>query len=94
MIGIRDDLFRRLLHNAGWLLSGTIVATALSLGSVVIKARALGPELFGVLAVITAYVAVVERLTTFEPWVALIKYGAEAWRGSGRTADTSSKSGR
>jgi len=74
----QDALFRRLLHNAGWLLSGTVVATALTLGSTVIKARVLGPPLFGVLAVITAYVAVVERLATFQPWPALIKYGAEA----------------
>lgn len=74
----KDALFRRLLQNAGWLLSGTVVATALTLGSTVIKARTLGPELFGVLAVIAAYVAVVERLATFQPWLALIKYGAEA----------------
>ena len=74
----QDDLFRRLLHNAGWLLSGTVIATALGLAGTVIKARALGPELFGVLAVITAYVAIVGRLATFQPWLALIKYGAEA----------------
>jgi O-antigen/teichoic acid export membrane protein len=73
-----DDLFRRLLQNAGWLLSGTVIATALGLGGTVIKARALGLQLFGVLAVVTAYVAVVERLATFQPWLALIKYGAEA----------------
>ncbi len=75
-----DTLFRRLLQDAGWLLSGTVVATALTLGSTVIKARALDPELFGVLAVVAAYVAVVERLATFQPWAALIKYGAEALR--------------
>lgn len=63
----KDDLFRRLLQNAGWLLSGTVIATALGLGSTVIKARVLGPELFGVLAVIMAYVAIVERVATFQP---------------------------
>jgi O-antigen/teichoic acid export membrane protein len=75
---LRDGLFRRLLQNAGWLLSGTAVATALGLGSTVLKARALGPGRFGILAVIVAYVAIVERLATFQPGLALIKYGAEA----------------
>jgi O-antigen/teichoic acid export membrane protein len=75
-----DGLFRRLLQNAGWLLSGTAIATALGLGGTVLKARALGPELFGVLAVIAAYVAIMERLATFQPGLALIKYGAEALR--------------
>jgi O-antigen/teichoic acid export membrane protein len=74
----KDDIFRRLLHNAGWLLSGTMIAAALSMGSMVIKARALGTELFGVLAFVLAYVAVVERLAMFQPWLALIKYGAES----------------
>jgi O-antigen/teichoic acid export membrane protein len=74
----RDDIFRQLLQNAGWLLGGTVIAAALGLGSTVIKARTLGPELFGVLAVIVAYVAIVERVATFQPWVALIKYGAVA----------------
>jgi O-antigen/teichoic acid export membrane protein len=74
----KDDIFRRLLHNAGWLLSGTVMASALTLGSTVIKARSLGPKLFGVLAVVLAYVAVVERIAAFQPWLALIKYGAEA----------------
>ncbi|MCL5280358.1 MAG: oligosaccharide flippase family protein [Planctomycetes bacterium] len=73
-----DGLFRRLVQNAGWLLSGTAVATVLGLGGTVLKARALGPGLFGVLAVIVAYVAIVERLATFQPALALIKYGAEA----------------
>jgi O-antigen/teichoic acid export membrane protein len=73
-----DGLFRRLLQNAGWLLSGTAIVTVLALGATVLKARALGPGLFGVLAVIVAYVAIVERLATFQPGLALIKYGAEA----------------
>jgi O-antigen/teichoic acid export membrane protein len=74
----KDDVFRQLFVNAGWLLSGTFVATLLGLFSTVIKARTLGPGLFGLLAVITAYVAIVGRLTTFQPWIALIKYGASA----------------
>jgi O-antigen/teichoic acid export membrane protein len=73
-----DGLFRQLLQNAGWLLSGTAVATMLGLGGTVLKAQALGPGPFGVLAVIVAYVAIVERLATFQPGLALIKYGAEA----------------
>jgi O-antigen/teichoic acid export membrane protein len=75
---LQDALFRRLLQNTGWLLSGSVVATALGLLSTVLKTQALGPELFGLLAVILAYVATVGRLATFQPWQALIKFGAEA----------------
>lgn len=74
----KDDVFRRLLKNVGWLLSGSFIATFLGLISTVVKTRALGAEMFGLLAVIMAYVAIVQRLTAFQPWLALIKYGAEA----------------
>jgi len=74
----KDDVFRRLFVNAGKLLSANAVAAVLGLVATVLTARALGPELFGLLAVVTAYVAVVQGLATFNPWAALIKYGAEA----------------
>lgn len=75
---LTDHLFRRLFHNAAILLSGTAGASLLTLGTFALTARALGPEGFGILMLIKAYVFVVDRLVSFQPWQALIKYGADA----------------
>lgn len=71
-----DPLFRRLMKNSGLLLGGSGLATALGLASSVLKARALGPELFGLLAVVTAFAGTVTLLTTISPSQAVIKFGA------------------
>jgi O-antigen/teichoic acid export membrane protein len=74
----RDELINRLVKNAGYLLSGNLVAAALGLAALALTARALGPEQLGLLALIEAYTRVVDRLIRLEPWQALIKYGADA----------------
>ena len=73
-----NDLFTRLFKNAGILLTGNAGASILGLGSLALTGRALGPEKLGILALIQAYVAVVDGLFNFQSWQALIKYGAEA----------------
>ena len=77
----RDDLIQRLIRNAGYLLSGNLAAAGLGLIALALMARALGPEQLGLLALIEAYVRVVDRLIRLEPWQALIKYGADALEG-------------
>jgi O-antigen/teichoic acid export membrane protein len=77
----RDELLRRLMKNSGYLVSGNMVAAGLGLVALAASARALGPELLGVLALIEAYTALVDRLIRLEPWQALIKYGADALEG-------------
>ena len=74
----RDELLRRLVRNAGYLVSGNVVAAGLGLVALALTARALGPEVLGLLALIEAYAALVDRLLRLEPWQALIKYGADA----------------
>jgi O-antigen/teichoic acid export membrane protein len=74
----RDELLRRLAKNAGYLVSGNVVAAGLGLIALALIARALGPKELGLLALIEAYVALVDRLIRLEPWQALIKYGADA----------------
>jgi O-antigen/teichoic acid export membrane protein len=73
----RDELLRRLVRNAGYLVSGNVVAAGLGLVALALTARTLGPELLGLLALIEAYAALVDRLLRLEPWQALIKYGAD-----------------
>jgi O-antigen/teichoic acid export membrane protein len=78
----RDELLRRLMKNAGYLASGNVAAAGLGLVALALSARVLGPELLGVLALIEAYTALVDRLIRLEPWQALIKYGADALEGN------------
>jgi O-antigen/teichoic acid export membrane protein len=74
---IRDDLLRRLLRNTSYLVTGTAGASFLALLALALTARALGPELLGILAMIQAFAGMVDR-ARIETSPALIKYGAEA----------------
>jgi O-antigen/teichoic acid export membrane protein len=74
----RGAILRRLFQNAALLLSGNLGASALGLASIVLTARALGVEQFGVLVLITTYVLIVDRLVNFQSWQAVIKYGTNA----------------
>jgi O-antigen/teichoic acid export membrane protein len=76
--GWRDEIWRRLLRNVGYLVGGNAAASAIGLVSLALTARALGPEGLGVLALIEAYSRLIDRLCRLEPWQALIKYGAHA----------------
>jgi O-antigen/teichoic acid export membrane protein len=77
----KDALLVRIYQNASWLLGGRMGASLLALVSTAITARALGPESFGHLALITAYVLVIDRLVNFQSWQMVIKYGADALEG-------------
>lgn len=72
-----DDVFRRLFVNAGKLLSANAVAAGLGLVTTVLTARALGPQNYGILALVLVYQLSVGRLVTFNAWQAIIKFGSE-----------------
>ena len=71
-----DGLLARIFRNAGALLGGKAVAGLLSLGTLALTARGLGPELFGALILIHSYVKLIGGLTKFQSWQAVIHYGA------------------
>src|SRR3989338_3780280 len=71
------ELIQRLLKNAGILLAGNSIAYFLGFVSYLLTARSLGPQQFGVLITIQAYVLVIDRLVNFQSWQAIIKFGAE-----------------
>ncbi|MFP6730768.1 MAG: oligosaccharide flippase family protein [Alphaproteobacteria bacterium] len=71
-----DGFLGRIFRNAGALLGGKAVAGALSLGTLAVTARGLGPELFGTLILIHSYVKLVGGLTKFQSWQAVIHFGA------------------
>ncbi|MFQ5784518.1 MAG: lipopolysaccharide biosynthesis protein [Alphaproteobacteria bacterium] len=71
-----EGFFRRVFRNAGVLLGGKAASGLFGLGALALTARALGPELFGVLVLIHTYTQIVAGLTTFQSWQAVIRYGA------------------
>lgn len=80
-----DDVFRRLFINAGKLLSANAVAAVLGLIATVLTARALGPQNYGILALVLVYELTVGKLVTFNAWQAIIKFGSEALHAGDRT---------
>lgn len=59
------------------LLGGTTAAGLLTLISLSLTARALGPALLGVFALIQAYAIIIDRLLNFQCWQAVIKFGSD-----------------
>ena len=80
----KDDVFRRLFINAGKLLTANGIAALLSFVSAVLTARTLGPESYGILALVVAYVMTVRKLVAFNAWQAIIKFGSEALQADDR----------
>jgi len=71
-----DNIFSRVLKNAGFLLSGKVATGLLGLAYLSLAAHGLGLKNFGILILIQTYVQVVAGLTTFHSWQAVIRYGA------------------
>lgn len=77
MSWFKDNMFRRLMKNASILMTGSILTAGIDLVSLAVTARALGPEMFGVLVLVQTYARVVDQFVNFQSWQAIIKYGAE-----------------
>ena len=73
-----DDVFRRLLRNVTYLFSAHVLVAVIGLLTLAVLARALGPAGLGVIALIEAYIRTVDRIFRFEPWQAVVRYGAIA----------------
>ena len=69
-------LQHRRVRAVAHLLTGTSATVALSLVSIALAARALGPQQYGVLALILTLGQASERLLSFQSWQPLIRYGA------------------
>lgn len=73
-----DESLRRVVRNAGTLVMGNAMQSALGVVSLAVTARALGPADFGRLVLATAYASVVTMLLGFQSWQAVIRYGTQA----------------
>ncbi|MCD4831496.1 MAG: oligosaccharide flippase family protein [Anaerohalosphaeraceae bacterium] len=76
----QDSVLKRIFQNSGKLLTATVLAGLGGLASLALTGRALGAEKLGVLALIQAYIFLIDRLLNFQSWQAVIKYGAQANR--------------
>ncbi|WP_298935018.1 oligosaccharide flippase family protein [uncultured Ruegeria sp.] len=72
------SLIGRLAKNMSWLFLSQILIAVFGLATLIITARAVGPAAVGILALVDAYVQVLDRLCRLEPWQAVIKYGSDA----------------
>lgn len=73
----RETAFRGRVTHIGHLVSGNSVTLVLGLVSVALTTRTLGPEGYGILAMVIAYAQAIERFVSFQSWQPLIRYGAE-----------------
>ena len=71
-------IVRRIFGNLGLLLGGKAAAGLISLIYIVIAARVLGPEDYGVLVLINYYAMLVGGLIAFPGWHAIVLYGVRA----------------
>lgn len=73
----RNAALRDRLRHIGHLMSGNAAAMVLSLASLALIARALGPAGYGVLALTISFTQAIERLISFQSWQPMIRYGAD-----------------
>lgn len=71
-------IVRRIYGNLCLLLGGKAAAGLISLIYIVIAARVLGPEDYGVLVLINYYAMLVGGLIAFPGWHAIVRYGVQA----------------
>jgi O-antigen/teichoic acid export membrane protein len=75
---VRDPVLRRVFENLGILLGGRAAAGVLSIGYLVIAARVLGPERYGVMVLVHALAMAVGGIVAFPGWHGLVRYGVDA----------------
>ena len=69
-----NGIFRRLLRNAGYLLSSNTIVMGISMVQSAIAARILDVAGFGLLGTITVFATVINKLTSFRMGELVIKF--------------------
>lgn len=73
-----DGVFRAVLRNAGYLVSGKLGGAVLGLISLACAGRGLTPEAFGILMIVHVYASGAGSLVKFQTWQFIVRYGAPA----------------
>ena len=74
---LTNPLMQRVIRNSGYLFTGSTLSAALSMIQGILAARLLGIESFGVLGIITVFVSVINRLTSFRMAELVVNYVGE-----------------
>ena len=74
---LTNPLMQRVIRNSGYLFTGSTLSAALSMIQGILAARLLGVESFGVLGIITVFVSVINRLTSFRMAEWVVNYVGE-----------------
>ena len=74
----KDQHFRSLLKNSGYLAGSRIVAAIAGLATLALAGRGLGVATFGVLILIHSYVQAASGLSKFNSWQVVVRFGAPA----------------
>lgn len=77
-ISISKDTFSRVRRNVKILLGGNGITVLLGFATLSFNARALGPELLGILALLQAFIGTTSKFFSFDTWQPVLKFGAEA----------------
>src|SRR4030042_4016008 len=73
-----DKLLQKIVKNTGYLLSSNVASMGLSLAQSILAARLRGVAGFGVIATITAFASMLNRLFSFRMNELVVKYFGEA----------------
>src|SRR6266568_27422 len=87
----KDQHFRSLLKNSGYLAASRVVAAIATLATVSFAAHALGLLLFGTLILIASYARAASGLSKFQSWQLIVRYGGRAL--DGQTDDFKTSTG-
>ncbi|HKP33590.1 MAG TPA: lipopolysaccharide biosynthesis protein, partial [Sphingomicrobium sp.] len=71
----KDQHFRSLLKNTGYLGVSKIVAALCGVATLAFAGRGLGVLLFGTLILITSYIKAVSGIAKFQSWQLIVRYG-------------------
>ncbi|MFQ5922599.1 MAG: oligosaccharide flippase family protein [Anaerolineales bacterium] len=71
---LTNPLMQRVIRNSGYLFTGSTLSAALSMIQGILAARLLGVGSFGVLGIITVFVSVINRLTSFRMAELVVNY--------------------
>ena len=73
-----DKLLQRIVKNTGYLLSSNVASMGLSMAQSILAARLLGVAGFGIIATITAFASMLNRLFSFRMNELVVKYFGES----------------
>jgi O-antigen/teichoic acid export membrane protein len=85
----KDQHFRSLLKNSGYLAAAQIVAAIGWVATLSLMAHALGVIEFGALILLTSYAKAASGLSKFQSWQLIVRYGARALDGQSEDFKTS-----